>query len=335
MVVAEESGCVVRDRGGVTWLDTRLMEWEPMPALEGYYQKVLVRDENGDPSVTLNYVASTRAAPYHSATLPFRHRHKTVREFAFIVEGEFINWEWESPEQIEGDLMWKKRGFFLDRKPGSLHGREALEPTSATGAVFLNWREGGPGIWYGERNIDVETESVPFPATSSFSPTGDAPHEAGKGCIRNRGGSTWLDTREMQWEPMPGLPGYYEKVLVRDAEGEPSATLNYLPPRMVQPDAPMTLPYRHVHRTVREFCFVLEGEFATWEYESADRLEGDRVVKRAGYFMDRRPGSIHGLESAEQSSATGAVLLNWREGGSGIWFGEKGFEDETQAVPYR
>src|SRR5437763_1656192 len=83
----------------------------------------------------------------------------------------------------------------------------------------VTWLDGGPGIWYGEKDVDVQTVSVPFPASSSFKATKDAPHWAGDACMRNRGGSTWLDTRMMPWEPMPALPGYYQKVLVRDADG--------------------------------------------------------------------------------------------------------------------
>jgi hypothetical protein len=79
--------------------------------------------------------------------------------------------------------------------------------------------------------------------------------------------------------------------------------------------------------------YVLEGELAVWEYEGAEQTRGDLVRASVGYFVDRRPGSIHGIE-ARSSSPTGATLVTWRQGGSGIWRGERGFDRETVAVPY-
>lgn len=322
---------VIRDCGGVTWLDTRAMEWELMrtgPEItRGFFQKVLVRDADGEPSATLNYVPGGE----FFAGLPYRHYHRSVREFAYVLEGEFRNCEYESAAQTEGDLIWKKKGYFLDRRPGSIHGSEA-GPTSATGCVFINWRDGGSGIWVGERDYDTESVTVPYDSKEPFTPSADAPHEAGSACIRNRGGVTWLDTRSMAWHEMPSLPGYFQKVLVRDEDGEPRATLNYVPPMRAIGDAPFTLPYRHYHRSVREFAFVLEGEYAGWEYESAD-APGELVWKKQGYFMDRRAGSIHGIGAAEPTSATGVVFLCWRDGGSGVWFGERDFETESVHVP--
>ena len=83
MSAVQTADAVVRDKGGVTWLDTRLMEWEPMPTLNGFFQKVLVRDPNGEPNVTLNYVPgfSPGSRPYN---LPHRHMHH-IREFAFVI----------------------------------------------------------------------------------------------------------------------------------------------------------------------------------------------------------------------------------------------------------
>jgi hypothetical protein len=328
MSAMNQADHVVRHRGGVRWLDTRAMEWEPMPSLPGYFQKVLVRAEDGEPSATLNYVPSNRMLADAAYPLPVRHMHRSVRELTYLLEGEFKNCEYESPEQAAGDRIRKKKGYFMDRKPGSIHGRE--EAVASTGAVFINWREGGSGIWVGERDFDTVTVDVRYGDGAGFTPSADAPHETGAACVRNRGGVTLVDTRELEWQPMAALPGYFEKVLVRDADGEPSVTLNYLP---AGGKRSFGLPYRHLHRTVREFCFVLEGSYCSWEYESAE-AKGDLVWKRAGYFMERQPGSIHGREAVEPASATGAVLLNWRVGGSGVWFGERNFDTETVEIPY-
>ena len=56
------------------------------------------------------------------------------------------------------------------------------------------------------------------------------------------------------------------------------------------------------------------------------------VLFREGFFMERRPGSIHGLEPGP-TSATGCVLLMWRDG-VGNWLGERQAAHETSDVPY-
>ena len=56
------------------------------------------------------------------------------------------------------------------------------------------------------------------------------------------------------------------------------------------------------------------------------------MVFREGYFMDRRPGSIHGNECTV-TSPTGCVILMWREG-TGNWLDEPNAPQETIEVPY-
>ena len=137
-----------------------------------------------------------------------------------------------------------------------------------------------------------------------------------------------LDTRELPWEPMPGIPGGQMKTLVRGEGGLPLVYVVYLPPGSPLPD----LPHRHRHRTIHERSLTLWGELPHWEYESADQQQGDLVVFREGYFMHRRPGSLHGLE-AGATSPTGVLLLSWRTG-PGTTIGDQGFEEETVHVPY-
>jgi hypothetical protein len=132
----------------------------------------------------------------------------------------------------------------------------------------------------------------------------------------------------MDWEVMPHLQGACRKVLVRDEQGEPKIVITYLPAGFTLPD----LPYRHYHKTVHEFGYVLGGELPHWEYERADQLKVELIVLKEGYFMHRRPGSIHGLEPGP-TSPTGIIMLGWRTG-SGTWIGEKNFDTETIVVPY-
>ena len=328
---ADQSAYLLRDRGGVRRVDTRAMEWEPLP-LDGLYRKVLNRDEDGEPSVTLTFVPPGGFLP----EVPYRQYHKSVREYIYVVEGEFVIYEYESAEQTEGDVIRAKAGYFMDRRPGE-HPRPGGRPVkSATGALLLSWRETGPGIWIGERDFETETVRVPFDEGASFTRSADEPHEAGDACIRNRGGVTWLDTRAMGWEVMP-MPGWVDKVLVRDEAGDPSITINYHAPRGRGEENGSPLPqgrHRHYHKSVRELNYLIAGEGVTWEYESPEHTDGDIFHSRQGYFMDRDAGSIHGTRPGPPGSATGQIIICWRMGGSGIFVGERDYETESVEVPY-
>ena len=325
----EKAGYVLRDVGGVRRIDTRAMEWEPLP-VDGLFRKVLSRDADGEPSAMLTFVPPGGFLPGGLG----RQFHRSVRVFAYVVEGELVVWEYESAGQVEGDLIRAKAGFFMDRRPGSIYGVEAGQPRSATGALVLNWREGGPGIWAGERDYETETVAVPFGDGGGFAAGVDEPHEAGGACVRNRGGVTWLDTREMAWETMP-MPGWVHRVLVRDEAGDPSVTINYHAPRREESGSPLPAGrHRHYHRSTREFNYLVAGEGVTWEYTSPEDTDGEVFHSKQGYFMDRAAGSIHGTRTGQPNSATGQILVCWREGGSGIFVGERGYEQESVEVPY-
>ncbi len=149
------------------------------------------------------------------------------------------------------------------------------------------------------------------------------------GVVLDRPDVTVLDTRAMAWEEFEGLAGARIKVLSRDDQGEPAVFLVWLPPgRLIS-----ELPHRHYHRSVHEYGFTLSGELPHWEYANAEQQQGDLIVFREGYFMHRRPGSLHGLEPGP-TSPTGCVVLMWRSG-PGTWMDEPGFADETVDVPYR
>jgi hypothetical protein len=138
-----------------------------------------------------------------------------------------------------------------------------------------------------------------------------------------------LDTRAMEWEEHPGKTGIWWKVLLRDANGDPVVSLQWAPP-----DSDATeIPRRYHHQTLAEWAFVVSGERPIWEYSDAEQADGDRVVLREGYFLDRKPGSIHGFEERVSTPGMGVVFLVW-QAGSGLLKGERGYEAETFPVPY-
>lgn len=155
--------------------------------------------------------------------------------------------------------------------------------------------------------------------------TGTADH----GRIYERPGVRILDTRSIPWESFAGLTGAKVKVLSRDDAGRELVFLVWMPPGELPG---VCLPHRHYHRTVREYSLIVSGELPHWEYKDTAQQRGDLVVFREGYFMERHPGSIHGLESG-LTSANGCTILMWRDG-VGNWVNEPEAEQETIDVAY-
>jgi len=314
---------VVIERADLLLLDSREMQWEDFDGLVGAKVKVLSRDERGNAGVMIVWMPPGELP---GVALPHRHYHRTITEFTYVLSGDLPHWEYADADQQRGELAHFREGFFMERRPGSIHGLEA-GLTSATGCVLLMWRD-GVGNWLNEPEAAEETVDVAYEAG------GEAPGGGGEltadaaGVVLARPDVTILDTRKVPWLPFPGLAGAKVKVLARDANGDDRVTMVHMPPGL----RPGARRHRHFHRTVREFALVLSGELPHWEYEDADRADGELVRFREGFFMDRRPGSIHGNECTV-TSPTGSVLLFWRDG-TGNWLDEPNAPQETVEVPY-
>lgn len=138
------------------------------------------------------------------------------------------------------------------------------------------------------------------------------------------------DTREMPWQPHPGIPGGRWKVLARGADGTPLVMLNWLPPELAPQRAE-----RHWHRTVLEHGLVLGGEMAIREYAGVADEHGRAVRFTEGYFYRRRPGSVHGLDPlASERPGIGFLILEWRTGpGTYLWELDMERETVVEALP--
>ena len=120
-----------------------------------------------------------------------------------------------------------------------------------------------------------------------------------------------FDTRELAWVPAPDVaPGARRKWL-GGKEGEPQASLLFLPP-----DFPTGRePAPAASSTVDEFWFTLAGERSTWEFDGPDGQQGALVRHRPGVAMHRRPGALYAVD-AEFRSATGWTGIVVRDGGA-------------------
>jgi hypothetical protein len=144
------------------------------------------------------------------------------------------------------------------------------------------------------------------------------------------------DTREMPWKlPAPGEMFHGTGAKIRELSHHEDGWLwvyqVFLPPgaRGVGHGGK---PDRHYHKTVREWAYVLFGELALVEYDDLDDVVGRRVLYREGFFLDRKPNSVFGLDP-DRPSETGVMLLEWRTGPRSSTQ-EAGSEEETVSLPF-
>jgi hypothetical protein len=321
MTQVDSSGAgIVVDWADQRRLDTRAMHWEDLPGDPESKIKVLSRDDRGNVRVCLLWSPPREAA---SGDSPTRRRiHTGARQLTLVLAGEQAGLEYANAD-APGEPVVYREGFFIDRSPGSIYEVE----TSTVGSTSLIWRTD-------DGNVPAETEAAVGAATSPEGPrVASADHEpstADDGVVVDRDTLRVLDTRQMPWQGFAGLRRGKVKVLTSDEHGNPTAFMVWIPPGEVVEG--WALPHRHYHRSIREFSFMISGELPHWEYQNAEQQVGDLVIVRPMYFLDRSPGSIHGLEPGP-TSPTGCILLQWRQG-VGNWVNEPEFASETIEVPY-
>ncbi len=139
------------------------------------------------------------------------------------------------------------------------------------------------------------------------------------GIVWETPGVSIFDTRELAWEPAPDVaPGAQRKSL-GGKEGEPQASLLFLPP-----DFPTGLePAAATPAAVDEFWFTLAGERSTWEFDGPDGQQGALVRHRPGVAIHRRHGAPYAVD-AEFRSATGWTGIVVRDAGAGAAAGASG-----------
>lgn len=309
---------VLIERDDLAYLDSRALPWEPQPGLPGAHRKVLARDGAGEPRVFI-----LRFAPrFAVAAGPRRHIHTTASELMLTLAGELPLWEYADADEQHGTLVRHRPGYALHRLPGSLHGFEpgVSSPVGWTSLVIRT----GPGTVAGEPAFERESREIPYadgwqPLSAPRPPAAEP--EPGTGVVIDRPGIRVLDSHAMEWTSR-GIYGL-AKVIAEDAEGRPLLTLQHVGPDFALPDH----PERHSHAH-DQYDFMLWGEFTMAEYER-DSGRQDRILMRAGHFVHRRGGEIHGLVRGA-TSPTGCLTLQWYTDGDGnLVVGGGGTVDET------
>lgn len=311
---------VVHEGGGLRLVDLRELPWEPHMGIPGGLQQTLVRHPDGWSQVQVTWIPPG----LKGGDRPERHFHRSVLERGIVLFGQLPMREYAGPDDRHGVPVLFREGFFMDRRPSSVHGIDP-DQASATGFVMLEWRT-GPGTFLWEDGAHEETimlDAERRPGTRALKPDGAPPW-----VVVDSGGLTLLDTRAMPWEPHDGIPGASVRVLTRAPEGHTDTVILQLPPLPADLAAE---PHRHFHRTVHELGYVLGGELPMREYASEDDDVGVRVRFHEGCFMDRAPGSVHGLDPS-RATVPGFTFLEWRDG-PGTYLHEAGMETETVVLP--
>jgi hypothetical protein len=293
MVSTLPDGTVI-DADGVTVIDTREAEWERSDAfMRQSLRQVLARDQQGDAVITLRWLPAVRAVLGGHGHGGFH----TAREHYFLLSGHAPQWDLEPGEPDE--LVVFRDGYFLDRRPGSIHASGS--PPPQVGGKWLSWMVDGKDPYVGAREgASLTTESGG--TAYGESPPPDPPaHQPADAFALSRPLVDIVDSRALDWEPHAHLIGASQRVLARRADGDPTIALTWIPPGSYPVSG---TPYL-ARQEFREFMLVLAGELTVWE-----RGASEQVRLREGFWVDRRPGSEWGLQPGEHTPS-GCVFLRF------------------------
>ena len=291
---------VLRRTPGVTILDVRELEWEPAPAIAPGALRKPLGGEGDEPSACLLFLPPG----YPAAADAVRSAPAPAEELVYTLAGDLATREFDGPADGLGRLVQHRPGVFVQRRPGTASAPVA-EPASGTGWIGL-----------------VVRDSVGGGAAVGGSAVGAA---IAAGAPAPPGAVTIVDARRADWQPLGygALPSVFQKPLAHYPCGDPKAQLLFFPPGLDpgrSPDEhpsypPVLRAARHTHHRMIELLYVLDGDMPLSEWESVEQQQGERAWWREGFFLYRRPGSIHGAEPGETSVA-GVTILHFRLGGS-------------------
>ncbi len=189
------------------------LDWEDDPDIPGFRQKMLNFDDATKAVVRLWFIPPDWGKDVFGGK-PDRHYHKSAVECGFHLYGDFPHWEFNSVDDFDGDLYVFKRGIFMNRPPGSLHGL-LPEPRSQAGAVILYWVT-GPGASIKDPEFPKETVNVAFDKEVKVDINAFTP-------------CTITQTEDLEWQAHPDEPEWKIKALADAAYDADSVNLVHIP----------------------------------------------------------------------------------------------------------
>ena len=262
-------------------VSTEQVSWAPEPGVPGAFHKSLEED----PEILLRFIPPGWGLDDLGGK-PMRHYHRTVAERSLQLHGDFPHWEYSGPKQVPGDMVIKRKGFFMDRPPRNVHGIET-GPTSETGFISLYWCTGtGTGVNSpGDENVDI-------PFDGDLEAFGDDFTEV-----------RYVQTQDMKWEPHPDVPGWKRKVLAPAEDREP-VSLIFIPPDW----QPSNVPLRGEPAPSRRWLYIVFGDLPIWYYAEPTSGIGEKLTLREGAYLAWPEGAALGWEKVARPEI-GCVLL--------------------------
>ncbi len=281
--------CFCLAQGSPAWvapriLNTKKMEWVPLPDEPDWYEKLLAEDPGTGAKMRILYIP-----PGWIDKNRVNERHYTdYREWALVLFGDLPFCSYKDLTDENCQLTIYRAGMYLDRPGRNIHGTEGAKrtaelrlPVSKTGYSSLGWRERKGKVNYVHQ---LPPESVSNMDKNQFT----QPRH--------------LQTDEMDWLPHPTLKGWLIKPLSDDATIKVS--ILYMPAAWVDR---LNLG-KQVNVKNHEFWYVLTGEMPLWYYQTPDQKQPEVATLRDGYFVDLAPGVVLGAGS-QASSRTGCSFL--------------------------
>lgn len=202
-----------------------------------------------------------------------RHFHD-FHEWGFVLEGDFLIYEFVSPTQKKGSLYTMRPGTWMSRLPFSIHGNraDAMEHQQVTpGSKQLVFVEGGKNYvldpdhkWYRPDWKNVTEFTHPRFQNTALPGV-------------------------MEWEESLELPGAKVKWLNDDIDGGFRSQLVYVPAGWSRPDGPQKSYFEKAQR----FAYVLFGDLKVL-LTNGPKDKGKNITLRKDFFIDQPPMSIWG-----------------------------------------
>ncbi|MBT4740748.1 MAG: hypothetical protein HN793_08615 [Rhodospirillaceae bacterium] len=247
---------------GFRHVRTEEVEWVDDPDIPGFKQKILSRDEETGAVTRLWFVPPNWGEDVFDGK-PDRHYHKSVVERGFQLYGDFPHWEFNSVEDFDGDLYIFKRGLFMDRPPGSLHGLRP-EPRSQAGAVILYWNT-GRGASIKEEAFAEETVNVAFDKDVKVE-------------INAFPACNLTQTETVDWQVHPDVPGWKIKPLAEEGYGADTVDLVFIPSDWRPGDGLRSDDGATQPKAKRRWLYVVTGDLAVC-------LEGENLKLRQDDYL--------------------------------------------------
>ena len=213
----------------------------------------------------------THFSPGWDAVNKDRHYHNFA-EWGYVLDGDFLLYEFVSPNQKKGTLVEMRQGTWMYRPAFSIHGNrsDVMERQRVTpGSTQLLFAEGG-------KNYVLDPDSPMYTDDWKTVKQFYQPHY-----------QQTATPEVMEWEEDAELPGVLVKWLYDGMAGGFRAKLRYAPPGWHHSGG----PERSYYDSAQRFMYVLYGDIKILNASGPDD-PGKIVVATQDFFINQPPKSI-------------------------------------------